>query len=147
MIQTNRSVGDTVTLQALMKLVNDVDDRLRSIKEEWSARKRRPVPVGLYLWSNRGGLGKTDFIRCLALVLSKRVEGFNSRIYSIQPSATHFARYYSEHTMHYDEVGSVHNSDEKTSLFTQINNIISANTVPMPSASLGGKNQILQSRI
>ena len=89
MIQTNRSVGDTVTLQALMKLVNGVDDRLRSIKEEWSARKRRPVPVGLYLWSNRGGLGKTDFIRRLALVLSKRVEGFNSRIYSIQPSATH----------------------------------------------------------
>ena len=45
MIQTNRSIGDTVTLQSLMKLVNDVDDRLRSIKEEWAARKRRPVPV------------------------------------------------------------------------------------------------------
>ena len=144
MVQTNRSIGDSVTLQSLMKLINDVDDRLRSIREDWSARKRRPVPVGLYLWSNRGGLGMTDFIRRLALVLSKRVEGFNSKIYSIQPAATHFARYYGEHTMHYDEVGSVWNSDEKTSPFTQINNIISANTVPMPSASLGGKNQIPQ---
>ena len=46
--------------------------------------------------------------------------------------------------MHYDEVGSVRNTDEKTSPFTQINTIISANTVPMPSASLGGKNQIPQ---
>ena len=144
MVQTYRSVGDNVTLQSLMKLINDVDDRLRSIREEWSARKRRPVPAGLYLWSNRGGLGKTEFIRRLALVLSKRVEGFTSRIYSIQPAATHFACYYSEHTMHYDEVGSFRNSDEKTSPFTQINNIISANTVPMPNASLGGKNQIPQ---
>ena len=47
-----------------------------------------------------------------------------------------------EHTMHYDEVGALHNRDEKTSPFTQINTIISGNTVPMPSASLGGKNQI-----
>ena len=58
MVQTNRAIGDTVMLQGLMKLINDVDDRLRSIKEEWSAHKRRPVPVGLYLWSATGGLGK-----------------------------------------------------------------------------------------
>ena len=89
-------------------------------------------------------MGKTECIRRLALLLSKRVEGFNDRIYSIQPAATHFARYYGEHTMHYDEVGSVRNTDEKISPFTQINNIMSANTVPMPSASLGGKNQIPQ---
>ena len=147
MVQTNRGIGDTVTLQGLMKLINDVDDRLRSIKEEWACRKRRPVPVGLYLWSARGGLGKTEFVRRLALLLSKCIEGYNSRIYSIQPAATHFARYYGEHTMHFDEVGAVRNTDEKTSPFTQLNNIISANTVPMPSASLGGKNQIPQPHV
>ena len=75
-------------------------------------------------------------------MLSSKIVGFDDRVYSIQPAATHFARYYGEDTMHYNEVGSVRNTDEKTSLFTQINNIISGNTVPMPSASLGDINQI-----
>ena len=38
MVQTNKGIGDTVTLQGLMKLINDVDDRLRSIREEWLSR-------------------------------------------------------------------------------------------------------------
>ena len=142
MIQTNKGIGDTVTLQGLMTLVNDDDDHLRSIREEWVTRTRRPVPVGLYLWSEQGGLGKTECVHRLAQVLSSKVKGCNDRVYSIQPTVVHFARYYGEHTMHYDEVGSVRITDEKTAPFTQINNIISGNTVPMPSASLGGKNQI-----
>ena len=131
-----------MTLQGLMTLINDVDDRLRSIREEWDTCVRRPVPVGLYLWSEKGGLGKTKFVRRLAQVLASRVSGFNDRVFSIQPATAHFARYYGEHTMHYDEVGSVRNTDKKPSPFTQINNIISGNTVPMPSVSLGGRNQI-----
>ena len=74
--------------------------------------------------------------------MKSRVAGFNDRVYSIQPASVHFVRYYSEHTMHYNEVGAVRNTDETISPFTQINNIISGNTVPMPSTSLGGKNQI-----
>ena len=125
-----------------MKLVNDVDDHLRLIREEWSSRTRRPVPVGLYIWSERGGLGKTEFVRRIAQVMKSRVAGFNDRVYSIQPASAHFAPYYGKHTMHYDEVGAVRNTDEKIPPFTQINNIMSGNTIPMPSASLGGKNQI-----
>ena len=106
------------------------------------SRTRRSVPVGLYIWSEHGDLGKTDFVRRIAQVMKSRVKGFNDRVYSIQPAAVHFAGYYGEHTMYYDEVGAIRNTDEKTSPFTQINNIISGNTVPMLSASLGGKNQI-----
>ena len=69
-------------------------------------------------------------------MMKSRVQGFNDRVYSSQPVAVHFACYYGEHTMHYDEVGTVRNTDHKTSPFTQINNSISGNTVPMPSASL-----------
>ena len=51
MVQTNNGIGDTVTLQSFMKVINDVDEWPRSIREEWVTRMRRPVPVGLYLWS------------------------------------------------------------------------------------------------
>ena len=142
MVQTNKGVGDTVTLQGLMKMINNINDRLRSIKEEWLSRARRPVPVRLYIWSEQGGLGKTEFVRRLAQVMKSRVKGFNDRVYSIQPAAVHFARYYGEHTMHYNEVGGLCNTDKKTSPFTQSNNILLGNTVPMPSTSLGGKHQI-----
>ena len=33
MVQTNRAIGHTVTVQSMMKLIKDVDDRLRSIRK------------------------------------------------------------------------------------------------------------------
>ena len=107
MVQTTKGIGDTVTLPGLMKLINDIDDRLISIREEWVTQSQRTVPVGLYLWSEPGALGKTDFVRRLTQVVASRIQGFNDRVYSMQPAAVHFARYYGEHTMHYDEVSSV----------------------------------------
>ena len=146
-IQNNKGLGDTVTLGSLMTIINNIDDRIRSIREEWTNRADRVVPVGVCIWSPQGGLGKSTLARDIPLVVSKRLKGFNSNVFSYQPTAAHSSNYYGEHTVWLDEVGGARGLSPEKSPYIKLNDIISGNCVPMPSADLSGKNQVLKPKL
>ena len=138
----NRHASKHALFNTYVNLVNSLDERIRTVKQDWASRKSRPDPVGLYLYSRIPGLGKTAYARFITQCLGKRIKNFNTGIYSIQPGSNHFANYYGEHVMHIDEAGNVRNEAARDSVFMHINNIMSSNAVPMPTAALEGKNQI-----
>ncbi|APG78500.1 hypothetical protein [Wenzhou picorna-like virus 46] len=135
--------GCLILKNQLMRNVAEVESRLHALEQDRSARGQKVVPVGLYLWSRIGGLGKTELAIYLPKLMAHKIKGFNSHTYHHKCESNHWNQYLGEHTVHFDEVGALKNSTEKSPFF-YLNELVSSHCGVFPGAALEAKSQTLK---